>query len=392
MEIKKHFNKFTYVLFFFIGCIFAANQLMIHYVRRSLGATEMQLGMMIGSIYIGSMLMALVLGELSEKAGKRIGAIIAAGCFGIGALLIVVSGQVEISVISYFIYGCGAGGLEAMLFSLIGDYNGKNTSKHMNLTQALFSIGAFISPVLINIFIMYIGYKAVYTFIWIIMTVLTVVFILDKSIDSFAIKSNEKVRGLTIFKLARNPAMLIFMLVLLVAIGCETALTYWLINYFDLIGASGIGAFGLSMYWFFSIPGRIIGARVRNQGKYLILCFLLCSIGIAFLLLLPNPVLKLIGVSIIGIALAPVYPSISTIGGSLSPKNSGAAFSLMVFSCGLGGAAAQPIIGYVSRFASISTLYVAIAVIMIILALMVVLGIKASGSKTRLEVGNSNAS
>src|SRR5690554_2134931 len=99
---------------------------MIHYVRRSLGATEMQLGMMIGSIYIGSMLMALVLGELSEKAGKRIGAIIAAGCFGIGALLIVVSGQVEISVISYFIYGCGAGGLEAMLFSLIGVYNGKD--------------------------------------------------------------------------------------------------------------------------------------------------------------------------------------------------------------------------------------------------------------------------
>lgn len=378
MGIRKYFNQFTYILFFFLGCIFAANQLMVHYVRQALGATEMQLGLMIGSIYIGSMLMALLLGELSERTGKRAAAIIAAGCFGIGALLITLSARVELAVISYFIYGSGVGGLEAMLFSLIGDYNGEHTSRHMNLTQALFSIGAFLSPVLLNSFVTYIGYRAVYIFVWILMTGLAAVFILDKSVDEFAVKSGERIGGLTIFKLARKPAMLIFMLVLMTAIGCETALTYWLVNYFDLIGASAMGAFGLSVYWFFSIPGRVIGARVRDPGRHLVFCFLLCSAGIVFLLLIPSPVLKLAGVSIIGIALAPVYPSISTIGGSLFPENSGAAFALMVFSCGFGGAAAQPVIGAVAKLASISAIYIGIAVIMVVLSIMTLAGMKAS--------------
>ena len=380
MEIKKHFNNFTYVLFFFLGCIFAANQLMVHYVRQALNATEMQLGMMIGSIYIGSMLMALALGELSERTGKRNASIIAAGCFGTGALLVVVSGYVELSIVSYFIYGCGVGGLEAMLFSLIGDYNGKHASRHMNLTQALFSIGAFISPIVLNSIVTYIVYRPVYIFVWILMYLLAVIFLIDKSVDDFAVKSSEKTGGLTIFKLARKPAMLIFMLVLMTAIGCETALTYWLVNYFDLIGASSLGAFGLSVYWFFSIPGRVIGSRVTDPGKYLMQCFILCSIGIVFLLVIPNPLLKLGGIAVVGLALAPVYPSISTIGGSLFPENSGAAYSLMVFSCGFGGAAAQPIIGFIAKLASISTIYIAIAVIMIILSIMTLLGIRASAT------------
>ncbi|WP_312641998.1 MFS transporter [Hydrogenoanaerobacterium sp.] len=381
--MKNCFNPFTYVLFLFMGCFFAGNQLMVHYVSASFGATEIQLSMIISALYVGSMLMVLLLGELSERIGKRFGVIIAAISYSIGALFIALSGNLKMSVLSFFLFGCGSGGLEGVMFSLIGDYNGEETNKHMNLTQAVFSIGAVFGPIVIDRLLTVVSYKVVYSVMWLFMGILAIVFLCSRSIDSFSVKSSKGASGgLTIFKLARNPAMFLYMLILMIAIGCETAVTYWLVNYFDLLGAVSLGAFGLSLYWFASIPGRVLGSRIYNQSNFLKLCFLLCSVGIIVLLVLPSPLLKLFGVLIIGIALAPVYPSISTLGGRLFPKNSAAAFSLMVFSCGLGGTIAQPIIGAVSRAASITVVYTAISVIMVILAGLVVLGGKASRHNT----------
>lgn len=361
-----------------MGIFFAGNQLMVHYVSDSFGATEMELSMMIGSLYIGSMLMVLVLGEVSERMGKRFGVIVATICYSFGALFLSLAGGMKMSVFAFFLYGCGSGGLEGVMFSLIGDYNGEDTNKHMNLAQAFFSIGAVVGPIAIDRLTTIISYKFVYGFMWVFMAALAVLFICSRSIDSFVVKAEGGSGGLALLKMVKNPAMLLFMLTLMVAIGCETAVTYWLVNYFDLLGAAALGAFGLSMYWFASIPGRVIGSRVRNHGRFLMFCFGLCSLGLVLLLILPSPMLKLLGVLVIGVALAPVYPSISTLGGMLFPGKSAAAFSLMVFSCGLGGTIAQPIIGVVSREASITTVYGAIAVIMLLLAVTITLAVRAS--------------
>lgn len=378
MNLKQRFNPFVYVVFLFMGTFFAGNQLMVHYVSASFGATELELSMMIGALYVGSMLMVLVLGEVSERIGKRLGVMLAAAAYSVGALFIALSGNLALSVPAFFLYGCGSGGLEGVMFSLIGDYNGPDTNKHMNLAQAFFSIGAVAGPILIDRLTTMFSYKFVYGFMWLFMGGLAILFYCSRSIESFAVKSEGGTGGLTTFKLLKNPAMLLFMLTLMIAIGCETAVTYWLVNYFDLLGAAALGAFGLSMYWFASIPGRVIGSRVRNQGRFLMFCFVLCAVGLVLLLALPSPPLKLLGVLVIGVALAPVYPSISTMGGNLFPGKSAAAFSLMVFSCGLGGTLAQPIIGAVSRSASITAVYAAISVIMLVLAVLVRLGVRAS--------------
>ncbi len=67
------------------------------------------------------------------------------------------------------------------------------------------------------------------------------------------------------------------------------------------------------------------------------------------------------------------------------PENSAAAFSLMVFSCGLGGALAQPIIGAISESSSIETVYVGIAVILVLLSVMIMIGSKLSNKKDEAE-------
>mgnify|MGYP003851102301 CR=1 FL=1 len=374
-------------IIFFMGCFFAGNQVLVHYVSRHFAATDLEYGLMVGAMYVGSLVMVLVLGEVSERIGKRLGITIAALCYSIGALFIALAGSIKLTAAAFLIFGCGTGGIEGILFSLIGDYNGAKTGRVMNLTQAVFSVGAVLGPIVINSLIKVVEYQVLYGFMWLFMGVLAVLFYLSRDIDEFAVKAPAREKGLTMFKLIKNPAMLIFMLALMVSIGCETSITYWLVNYFDGLGAIELGTYGLSIYWIASIPGRLMGALPRDEGKYLSIGYVAASGGILLLLFLPTPGLKLIGIMVLGITLAPVYPCISSMGAALFPEKSASAFSLMVFASGLGGAIAQPIIGEISTASSVTTVYGAISVIMLLLSVTIIIGVRQSKKqRARLEV------
>ena len=237
-----------------MGCFFAGNQVLVHYVGKHFAASDMKFGFMIGAMYVGSLVMVLVLGEVSERIGKRLGVVIAAICYSVGALFVALAGSVNMSIVAFFIFGCGTGGIEGVLFSLIGDYNGPKTGRMMNLTQAVFSVGAVLGPIIITWLIKFVNYQIVYGIMWVFMGILAVLFYISKDIDEFAKKSEIKPKGLMMFKLIKNPAMVLFMVALMVSIGCETSITYWLPNYFDKFGAIALGTYGLSIYWISSRP------------------------------------------------------------------------------------------------------------------------------------------
>lgn len=377
-RIHSFFNSYMYIIFFFLGCFFAGNQLLVHYVGRSFDTNDIQFGYIIAAMYIGSLSMVLILGEVSEIIGKRLGVVIATLCYSVGALFIALAGNLNFTILAFFLYGCGVGGIEGVLFSLIGDYNGEDTHKVMNLSQASFSVGAVLGPLLINALVTIFNFRFVYTIMWALMAALAILFFLSRDIEKFARKTDNHPGGLMMFRLIRNPAMVLFMVVLMLAIGCETSVTYWLVNYFDGLGAIALGSIGLSIYWMSSIPGRFMGAWAKNQGRYLAYSFVAASGGILLLLFLPTPILKLIGILVLGLALAPVYPCISTLGARMFPDRSASAFSLMVFSCGIGGALSQPVIGAVSETSSITTVYMFITVLMILMAAMILWAVRLS--------------
>ena len=180
MGIKKHFNILMYIVFFFLGCFFSGNQLLVHYAASHFNASDMQLGYIIAAMYVGSLSMVLILGELSEKIGKRAGVIIAALCYSTGALFVALSDTVSLSILSFLIFGCGSGGIEAVLFSLIGDYNGEKTFRVMNLTQATFSIGAVLGPLVITWLIGFASYKIVYGLMWFLIALIAVLFTISR--------------------------------------------------------------------------------------------------------------------------------------------------------------------------------------------------------------------
>lgn len=355
---SRGFNISACVIFFLHGCIFAGNQLLVEQVSTALNATETQKGALIGAFYFGQMLLCLFFGELSERAGKRRSAAAAAIVAFFGTLMVALSASIPLTTVGFFLFGSGLGSFEAAMFALCADNNAGASNRLLNFTQGLFSIGAVLSPALLGLVLKNDEFRIPYIVIAALCAAAGIYFICSKKIDSFAVKTPVE-RGVAILSLMKNTAVLAYMAAIAVFIGAETALTYWVFDYFDTLSAKELAGYALSAYWCASILGRFAASRLRSAKRLVAPCFAVAALGFALLLLLPTPPLKFVGIIVASVGFAPLYAGISSLAGDLLPERSGSVYALMIFAVNAGGLLFQPII---SSFAQFSDIRIAFAV------------------------------
>jgi len=358
---KQNINIAIHRITFIFGCFYSANQLLVNNIREAYGATDVQMAMMIGALYAGPLLMVLVFGSLSDRIGRKQSATIALLMVTTGLILLIISANISLVIIGYFIYSAGISGAESIFFAITSDINGENSGKYLAFNQALFSIGAMISPIVISASISPDTYRLVY-FIIIVLVALILLFITRLNIDKKKEVLLKEKNRLTLVQLIRNPVILLCMATIIISTGSESALTYWIKVFFDSMNAANLGAIALSAYWFASIFGRLLSSKVGKLDKVILPGLIGATIGVILLLAIPNAYLKLIGLMIVGTSFAPIYPALGYKASSLYPQNMGVAFSLITFSSNLGGVISQPVISFVSTRASIFMIYAAVAV------------------------------
>ncbi len=362
-------NMLLHCIFLFMGCFYAANQLLVNNITEAFQATDSQMAMMIGALYAGPMLMVLFFGEFSDRVGRNRSVALAILMVCLGALIVFTSQRISHIIIGFVIYGAGIGGTESVLFAITSDENGEKSGQHLLVNQALFSIGAMISPVIISNAMRTDKYKIVY-FIILVLAFITLLFFIRDGLEKKPVTQVKEKHKVSLLRLIGNPLMLFYMMSIIIITGSESALTYWTRVYFKTIGAAGLGAIALSVYWFASILGRFTCSRIANTRKIILPCLISATIGVVILLLMPNPYLKLFGLLIVGAAFAPIYPTLGFKASVFFPLNIGAAFSLITFSSNLGGVISQPIISEVSGNDSITKVYAVIAILCGILSVM----------------------
>lgn len=367
MKEHRFFGGFSAFAFFFLGCGFAANQFLVSNIRLSFGATETEMGYMVSALYVGSMSMVLLFGELAERIGKRTAGAIAALLICLGAVTLASASSVTAVIIGFAFYGAGSGSFESSLVALLADKHQANTNRVINLLQALFSSGAVLSPLILSALLPADRFRPSYIVAASVFGAICAYLLIDRSIDEFAVKSVTH-GGLTIFRLLKNPLLLRYMAAMILYVGTESALTYWISTYFDEQGFSAYGAAALSCFWLAGIVGRLFGSRFRSAAVLAVPCFLAAGAGAALLLVVPGAVLKIGMVALCGLAYGPLYGGLQILGGSLFPKNTAAAFSLMVFAGGFGGTFFQPVISSIARRGSIGAVYIVVACICVFVA------------------------
>ena len=108
---KKKLNLLGVLIFLFLGMLNAGTQAVVNNLARAWGATESQMGLMISTFYGGSVFVAVFLGELSERVGKRYGLCAATVSLMAGSLLILMSPHFYMLLAGLLLCGFAFGGM-----------------------------------------------------------------------------------------------------------------------------------------------------------------------------------------------------------------------------------------------------------------------------------------
>ncbi len=343
-----------------MGCFFAANQNLVNNISTALGASQTQMGNMISALYFGCVIAVLFFGELAQRKGKRFTAIITAFIVAIGAVMITVSSSILFVTAGFLVYGIGSAGYESCAMALISEHNGENANRSLNLTQAIFSVGAVITPILLSLLLKQDEFRPAYAIIACSYIGFSIYWLVSRGVGEPQPREQRE-EGAVILRLLRSPYMLLYMLVMIIFVGSETAVTYWIGSYFTGQGIGTYGAFALSAYWFASIFGRLIGSLFRSPSLIMPYYFSLAALGCLLLTLLPGAIFKIIAVVLVGLAFAPVYGSVAFLAAQRFSDAAAASFSLIVFSSGIGGMIFQPAISYYLTIGEPRSLYFIIA-------------------------------
>ncbi|MEA4911278.1 MAG: MFS transporter [Oscillospiraceae bacterium] len=341
---NKSFNGIACVILFLIGVIGAGNQVLVNHIQKAFAATDGEIGFLVSAVYLGSMSMVLALGEISERIGKRRGVAIAAGLVALGVFILLVSPSVAVAALAMLFVGFGTGGLESITMLLLEDNNTSGADRAIVLTEAFFSLGGVITPIIINRLVPDTVYKPVYLVFTVLFALAALALLLNRDIDRFAVHTKRE-GTLTIFKVAKDRLVLLCALGMVLYVGAEGAFCYWAVSYFEQNGAAWAGAYAISVYWLSSIVGRVVCTRIRNIANYLGIGFVSAAVFMALLVTVPGAWAKLAATALLGLALSPAYGCICFMGGHAFPQHSAAAYSLMVFGGAFGGVVTQPLIG-----------------------------------------------
>jgi MFS family permease len=361
MNSKNKINFFLYCIFFFNGCFYASNQLLVNHILQAYQGNDAQMAMMVGALYLGPMLMVLFFGAFSDRYGRKISSALGLSVAALGALIIAAVPRIELIIFGFLLYGIGSGGVESVMFAITSDINEEKAGQHLILNQGIFSVGAMFAPLLLSKMLTNVQYKSVYALITVLC--LAAISTLCKLPLKKEMKELKRTDDVKIGTMLRNKYLLFFMLSIIVSTGSESAFTYWAGIFFESINAGVLGAIALSTYWFASIFGRLAGSKVKKLESLVAPCFVLASFGTAIFTFALNPYLKLLGMLFVGVAFAPVYPALGYQSSRLFPENTGIAFAIITFSSNLGGVITQPVISRISENSKIHLIYVVIMVL-----------------------------
>ncbi len=368
-----------------VGAIYASYQVLISDVARAFGAGENEMALLIASVFSGSALIALVLGEVSERFGKRLGISAALLLSGAGALVVSASGGIPAAAVGLAMSGFGIGGCETITMSLVEDNNPETSDRVMCVVMAMFGFGGFVAPVAISAFVPSGGFRAVFVLFGVLQLALLALHAAFKDIDRFgAVEAGQK--GFAAAKVLKNPCLVLAMAALFLYVGVESVITYWAGELFASFGAAESGAAAVSAYWLAIMAGSLVSSRLKNPARVLPLLLLLGAGFILLLVFAAEAQIKVAAMFAVGLMFGPAYAVICFIGGHSEREHSAAAYSLMGFAASVGGIAIQPAVAAVLSGLSIAAAYLAAAALTVADALLVAAAARRSEKRDQTRV------
>ena len=282
-------------------------------------------------------------------------------------------------------YGLGAGSVDACLNNYVALHY---ASRHMSWLHCMWGIGASAGPYIMGAVLTAGGHwSRGYQLIGLIQIVLTAVLLLSLPLwkNSGSRESSPGHEPLSLKQVSRIPGVKAMLLSFFCYCATEQTVGLWAGSYLVLdrgfspeLAASFAGLFfmgialGRALNGFFTL--KFTDTQLTRAGFCIIL------LGIAAVLLPLGNTAALIGLSLIGLGCAPIYPSIiHATPERFGAEHSQAVIGVLMASAYLGNCLMPPIFGLIANHISISLLPVYLLLILVLMASMHRLALKRCG-------------
>ena len=340
---------------FFYGFYLGGVQLVISEVSRTYGQNAAGMGGLIAAQHIAAVVLLVALGVLADRIGKKPVLFIFAAIFALGCFLAGLSQSLGVYVIGAVCVGAGYSVCESVSSAVLSELDDEKGARYINLSQAMLSLGAVISPFLVQRMqksrhaswrLPFLICAAAYTLLALLL--LMTAFPKRQSI------AHERPRTRTNFFASRAFRLLFFSILLYV--GLENGISYFAESLFSVrLSAGDLAAAAISAYWIgMTVSRMLFSAVLRNPKKTLIGCFLASAAFLLALAVSKNPTVSLVCCFAAGFSYGPIWSTLVAQATGLFPEASAGAAGVMSAGCGIGGMIFPVLMGTVCDIFSIS--------------------------------------
>lgn len=343
---------------FFYGFYLGGVQLVISEVSRTYGQNSAGMGALVAAQHIAAVVLPVVLGVLADRIGKKPVLCIFAAIFALGCFLAGLSQSLGVYVIGAVCVGAGYSVCESVSSAVLSELDDEKGARYINLSQAMLSLGAVISPFLVQWMqkSRHASWRLPFLICAAAYTLLALLLLLTVFPKRQALTQKEA-KARTNFFASRAFRLLFFSILLYV--GLENGISYFAESLFSVrLSAGDLAAAAISAYWIgMTVSRMLFSAVLRNPKKTLIGCFLASAAFLLALAVSKNPTVSLVCCFAAGFSYGPIWSTLVAQATSLFPEASAGAAGVMSAGCGIGGMIFPVLMGAIYDWAGISTAF-----------------------------------
>jgi fucose permease len=314
-------------------------------------------GALFSFLYLPQVPMVFLAGPLIDRFGKKI--MLASGFLLSAAALVGMAYVHSYSILGALLVILGLGSCSAMSAAntLIPDLYPTNPSSALNLGNTFFGVGAFFFPLLVTTLTRSLGLTGTMYFVATLVGLVAFVALAQTFPPAGMAGGFDWKLGASMIV---NPAVIILAFVLVFYAALEISTAGWIRTFLerDLKVLPQNSKIVLTAFWIMMMLGRLAASQIvkRVCGSLMVVgCAVGAILGLVLMALAKDFITATIGIVIVGLTYAPVFPTTAGTASTYFPRIFGTVFGLLMTFALLSGAVVPRVIGNVAQHHSVRT-------------------------------------
>jgi len=354
MLFKENYQKkqfiFTYIVFICNGMLALSIGSLMPLISDTRGLSYEICGLLVSLHSVGNFVSSFFAGALAEKIGRKRSILIFNSFFALSYLIIILSGNIPLLIVAFLMTGLARGATSNFCNTVINNL-APGKAGLINGLHAMFSVGAFLFPILLMLFTASGSENWMYAsiFMFVIGIVSWILYFLIP-MDGLTIPKKEKKESN--YGFFKEPLFYLCIVTLFFYLCAEQGVIGWLVTYFKDTGLLNpeLSQLMASMQWIMMLAGRLLVAWLSTRvAKEKLLPVMGVGLVLFFLILINSESMGMIifGIMGFGFSMAGIYPTTVSFSGKLIQKYS-LAWSFILTFASLGSILMPTVIGAIA--------------------------------------------